>query len=427
MNQLNDTIIFWLFAAIMLVIALWLTLPPLLGHYRQQKFSARAIVHAHREQLKALRAGLDSGSVKAQDYETRRNELRADLLNALESDAGHDDSARPNRALAYVALIALPVGAVVLYLSLGSPEALHMSEPQTTVTQVPAHEAQMQDGSTNAASIEEMVGGLAAKLAENPDDGEGWIMLGRSYMVLDRFQEATDAFSKARALMGEEPLLLVDYAEAAAMANGNSMVGLPTELLDRALEIDPENQKGIWLSGFAAMQRNDNEQAVAIWQRLLTQLPENSAEASAVLDMIAQAGGHVETPAAESTAAPGTSTAITDSPVVTVTVSLDPALADQVNGSETLFIFARAVSGPPMPLAIQRRRANELPLTITLDDTMSMMPSMKLSMFPQVTVGARISRSGEAIAQPGDLQGMVSPVDATAGTAVNLQINRAVP
>ena len=252
-------------------------------------------------------------------------------------------------------------------------------------------------------------------------------MLGRSYMVLDRFQEATDAFSKARALMGEEPLLLVDYAEAAAMANGNSMVGLPAELLERALEIDPENQKGIWLSGFAAMQRNDNEQAVAIWQRLLTQLPENSAEASAVLDMIAQAGGHVETPAAETKGAPGTSTAITDSPSVTVTVSLDSALAGQVNGSETLFIFARAVSGPPIPLAIQRRRASELPLTITLDDTMSMMPSMKLSMFPQVTVGARISRSGEAIAQPGDLQGMVSPVDAIAGTAVNLQINQAVP
>lgn len=381
-----------------------------LGKKRQPNLKSR------RTTLNALDELLASGTITEAEYTQKRQQVGNDLLNEIAGDEHPSVDPTPaagQRSLVAFILFTLPAASIALYGWLGTSEALE-EHPAVSVSNDIEH--------ADAGSISEMVEALAARLNENPDDAEGWLMLARSYMAMERYGEAAHAYSEARTLVGDEPVLLVDFAEAVTLANNNQMEGLPTQLIERALAVEPTHQKGIWLAGFAAMQRNESDRAVEIWNQLLEQLAPDSREAEAVTNMIAQVGGETSAPA-PSTA----STASSGVASLAVTIVLDPALAGKVTGHETLFIFARAVNGPPMPLAIQRRSASELPLTITLDDSMSMLPAMKLSGFPVVTVGARISKSGDAIGQSGDLQGMITPIDVAGTAAVEVTISEVLP
>ena len=411
---MSNTIVFWVLATTMLVVAVAWVVPSLLGRGRDPLTRRRAPnAKQHQRKLAALDKAKSDGSISAAEHETERRRLADELLNQLASDSPAKPAAAHSplgTSIAMLTSVVVPAASIVLYLWLGRGEALEV-QPQTT-----EHVAATQE---QAGSIAEMVANLAQRLRDNPDDAEGWIMLGRSYMVMERYPQAADAYSQAQTLIGDEPDLLVDFAEAVTLANDNQMEGLPTRLLDRALAREPNHQKGIWLAGFAALQRNAPEQAVELWTRLLEQLPAGSREADAVNAVIAQAQGD---PVPESVSEP-----VTQGASLAVTVTLDPALAAQVTGDETVFIFARAVDGPPMPLAIQRRAASELPVTVTLDDSTSMLPAMKLSAFPTVTIGARISKSGDAIGASGDLQGLVTPVDVAGTAAVEVSISEVVP
>lgn len=400
----------------MFVAVAWVA-PPLLGRVRDPLGKKRQPnLKSRRTTLNALDELLASGTITEAEYTQKRQQVGNDLLNEIAGDGRPSVDPTPaaaQRGLVAFILIALPAASIALYGWLGTSEALE-EHPAVPVSSDVEH--------ADAGSISEMVEALAARLDENPDDAEGWIMLARSYMAMERYGEAADAYSEARTLVGDEPVLLVDFAEAVTLANNNQMEGLPTQLIERALAVEPTHQKGIWLAGFAAMQRNEPNRAVELWNQLLEQLTPGSREAEAVTDMIAQVGGEASAPAS-STA----STASSGGASLAVTIVLDPALAEKVTGHETLFVFARAVNGPPMPLAIQRRSASELPLTITLDDSMSMLPAMKLSGFPVVTVGARISKSGDAIGQSGDLQGMITPIDVAGTAAVEVTISEVLP
>jgi cytochrome c-type biogenesis protein CcmH len=414
MDQLTDTNIFWLLCGAMMLVAVAWVVPPLLGRIRDPFENKRQPdLKARQTALSALDKSLADGKISADEHAGERKRLSDEVLDELTKAArssAKSTRGRTQTGLASFILVALPAASIGLYAWLGTSEAFQ--EQFTPVASSEAAQAQ-------AGSISEMVDGLAQRLAKNPDDAEGWIMLARSYMVMERYDQAADAYSQAHTLTGDQPVLLVDFAEAVTLANDNQMEGLPTRLLDRALAIEPQHQKGIWLAGFAAMQREDAEKAVQLWKQLLEQLTPGSPEATAVSDMIAQVRGEATSPAASTQAVDGAS--------LVVTVVLDPELAGKITGEETLFIFARAVDGPPMPLAIQRRTASELPLTITLDDSMSMLPAMTLSGFPIVTVGARISKSGDAIGQSGDLQGILSPVDVAGTAAVEVTISKVLP
>ena len=397
----------------MFVAVAWVA-PPLLGRVRGRLGNKRQPnLKSRRTTLNALDELLASGTITEAEYTQKRQQVGNDLLNEIAGDEHPSVDPTPaaeQRGLVAFILIALPAASIALYGWLGTSEALE-EHPAVPVSSDVEH--------ADAGSISEMVEALAARLNENPDDAEGWIMLARSYMAIERYGKAADAYSEARTLVGDEPVLLVDFAEAVTLANNNQMEGLPTQLIERALAVEPTLQKGIWLAGFAAMQRNEPDRAVELWNQLLEQLTPGSREAEAVTDMIAQVGGEASAPASSTASSGGASLA--------VTIVLDPALAGKVTGHETLFVFARAVNGPPMPLAIQRRSASELPLTITLDDSMSMLPAMKLSGFPVVTVEARISKSGDAIGQSGDLQGMITPIDVAGTAAVEVTISEVLP
>jgi len=235
-------------------------------------------------------------------------------------------------------------------------------------------------------------------MRENPDDAEGWKLLGRSYVALGRFPEALDAYAKAAARKPRDAELLADMADVLATTRSERLQGEPEKLVLRALEIDPQNLKALALAGTAAFDRRDYAGATRYWQRMLPLVEPGSEDARQIQASIAEARSRGGAPAA---AAPR---------ALQGKVSLSKKLAAQASPDDTVFIFARAAEGPPMPLAVKRARVRDLPFEFALDDSMAMAPGMNLSAHARVVVGARISKSGQPTAQPGDLQGLSAPV-----------------
>jgi cytochrome c-type biogenesis protein CcmH len=362
-----------------------------------------------RDSLAELERDHAAGTITGGDYEQAKLELKRRLLEdtALTEGAAPSAARRPLAAIATA--IALPVTAAGLYLLLGAPAAL---DPEARQPQL------------GRADIEAMVDKLAQRLENRPDDAEGWAMLGRSYRVLGRDAEAAQAYAKAEKVVAADPRLLVDYAESLALAHGGNLQGKPAELVARALELDPTNPLALMLSGAVAFQREDYAGAIAQWEKVQGRLEPGSDEARAVGDSIAKARelAAAKPPAAAAPKGPGKAAAAG----VAGTVRLADALTSKAAPTDTVFVFARAASGPGAPLAVMRRQVKDLPLAFALDDTMAMAPDRRLSGAGEVVVVARVSRSGNPIAQSGDLQGLSRPVKVgAAGVAV--VIDSAVP
>jgi cytochrome c-type biogenesis protein CcmH len=254
----------------------------------------------------------------------------------------------------------------------------------------------------------EMIKALSARLEKNPDDGKGWSMLARSYAVMGRYSESAAAYQKATNLIPNNSALLMDYAEVLAVANGKSFQGKPSELVKQALNIDPNNTRALFLIGKAAYQAGDYPQTVDYWQKLLSLLPPDSPQAKQISDDIAKVRAQETSgkrPQTQGQAQPATSGA-----QIAGVVRLSPALADKAAPTDTVFVFAKAVSGPPVPIAVIRTQVKDLPKQFILNDSEAMTPTMKLSNFKEVEIVAKVSKSGSATPQPGDLRGEVTPV-----------------
>ena len=397
---------------------------------------AQANVVIYRDQLNELDADLVNGTISTEQHAVGRRELEKRALEdtlAAVNDSTPMPSGRGRWAPVALAVL-IPVAAVGLYLKVGTPEAIApLASPTQDAT---AASASAQDGSphsTSFDSIRAMAEKLAASLKDKPDDGAGWAMLARSYNVLGRFAEAADAYARAEKLLPPDAQLLTDYADALAMSQGQSLEGEPLALLQRALKIDPANLKALALMGTAAFDRKDYKGAIAYWEKVVQTAPADSEftqSLQASLDEArALAEGRTPTaalpdimPAAVEAAAP----AAAAGGEVSGEVNLAPALAAKVAPGDTVFIFARAEKGPRMPLAILQLKASDLPARFSLDDSSAMAPGMKLSAFPAVMVVARISKSGNASAQSGDLEGSVGPLKP--GTRnLQISIDRVIP
>jgi cytochrome c-type biogenesis protein CcmH len=270
----------------------------------------------------------------------------------------------------------------------------------------------------SAEQVQKMVASLAERLKSQPDDLDGWTMLARSYVALGRHRDAATALQRANTLAPRNPDLLADLADVTAMAQGRKLAGEPSRLIQQALDVDPKHVKALALAGTASFDAKDYEGARSFWQRLLAQVPAESPLARSVqgsiLEATALANGTplpVSTDAGVARASPDAAPAAAASAASSVSgqVVLSAALAARVAQGDTLFVFARAAQGPRMPLAIHKGAAT-LPARFTLDDSMAMAPALRLSGFAEVVVGARISRSGNATPQPGDLIGQSAPV-----------------
>ncbi len=269
---------------------------------------------------------------------------------------------------------------------------------------------------TQQHDIASMVGDLEEKLKAEPQNSTGWLMLGRSYMILERFAEARVAFDEAYRQNPQDPVTLLALADAEAMSNNGSMMGRPDKLVNTALQLAPNNPKALWLAGMAAQEKKQNQQAIEHWQKLLPLIATDEKSTQEVKTLIQQAGGTLDDTQ--------TAAKVAEMASVKLNISLADSFSNQVSPDETIFIYAKAFNGPPMPLAAARKQVSDLPLAITLDDSMAMMPQMKLSNYSQVIVGARISKSGQPVASPGDLFAEIGPVQLD--STIELQINQTV-
>ena len=377
--------LFWAICAALAALALALVLRPLLARGGAASVSRReANIAVYRDQRRELDADLAVGKLAPPEHEKARAELEARLLADVDAASAEARAPRGGRRSAVLVGMAVPLAALAIYLAVGMPAA---------VTGRPGHDA------LSAEQIEVMVERLAARLRENPDDVDGWKMLGRSYAALRRFGEAVDAYAKAAVRAPRDAQLLADFADALAMARGRSLQGEPEKLILRALEIEPGNLKALALAGSAAFERKAFVAAADYWQRMLPLVAPDSEDASAIRENVAEANRLA-----------GTLAAAPQAGGLRGTVSISPQLKGKFDSEDTVFIYARAAEGPPMPLAVQRAKARELPVSFALDDSMAMAPGMTLSAHPRIVVTARVSKSGKATPQPGDLQGASAPV-----------------
>jgi cytochrome c-type biogenesis protein CcmH len=418
--------VFWLVAALLLAAALIFILPPLFRTNRDDVHSgerAALNVSIYRDQLTEMERDVDNDVLGQEQYQQGRIEIEQRLLDDVGNgtDAPAAAAGGSAKITAIVLAILIPLGAVILYQLLGTPEGL---DPEGF--QPPAMSKQQQSDQIN-----QMVSRLAARLQDDPNDAEGWKMLGRSYLVLERFGDARKAFEQAVKMIPNDAQLLADLADTIAMTSGQSLEGRPMELINKALRVDPQNEKALWLAGTAAYERKDYRQALGYWQRLYSMQQPGSEGARAMERNIAEIKSLLGEPVTMGMAPPpppgGDSSAAATAGSISGELKLAANLQGQVRPSDSVFVFAQAISGPRMPLAVFRTTAAELPLSFTLDDTMSMTPQMRLSSFPEVSVTARISRSGSATAQSGDLQGHIDRVSTDQSQGLQLLIDEVVP
>lgn len=346
----------------------------------------------HRQRRRELKRELAEGKIEQQEYEQLLAELDRELLDLLPQQLG-ESRFPPFRGITpiFISLGILPLAALALYFSLGRPDLLRA--PGITTAQ------SRQESQTTPPSLEEAIAKIRQRLQGHPQDLEGWILLARSYQATGRLQKALKAYHKALVLAPDNPDLQVRYAEALAQSRNGDLSGDPERLLRKVLATHPHHPYALWLGGMAALQQGDHDQARHDWQRLLSQMPPGSKARQQLVAMMVKAG-----------MSPGESPPAPAAPKLQVTVSLSPRLATRADPNEPVFIFAKAAEGPSMPLAIVRKRVKDLPVTVTLDDSMAMMPPMKLSRFPRVVLGARVAKSGNAKGAPGDLEGWSEPV-----------------
>ena len=383
--------LFWLVALLLVAGTVAALVWPLLrGRSSPSPEDDAAATNVYRDQKRQLDDELAAGALTRAERDAQLDELSARL--GAELAAASPPAPRISPRSSYVAALILvaviPASALLLYASFGSPGSLR--------TATPASEAP----SMSQEQIVAMVDKLATRMKEHPEDPTGWRLLARAYASMGRFGEAVAAFNEAAARAPADAHLLADWADALAMQN-RSLQGEPSKLVARALAIDPKYPKALALAATAALERKDYSAAIDEWRKLKMEFPPGGEETKQIDAMIAEAE-------AASSGAP--KVASIDASAITGRVSLAPKLRDRVGADDTLFIFARAVDGPRMPLAVVRTTASSLPRDFRLDDSMAMTPAARLSAAGRVIVEARVSKSGSATPAPGDLRGTSAAV-----------------
>ncbi len=414
---------FWLIAAVMVVMALLLIIPPLFRGDKNSPLNRKQQnIAIAKERLEDLMADLVRGDITRDQYSQARSELEQALYDDLDGLESMNKPAAPrDRWAASVIGVTLPAMACGLYFLLGTPEAVDFKN--NARAQIGTSSSQQVD------TIEAMAEKLRNRLQTQPDDVDGWLMLARTYQVMGRDQQTLDILATVHQHAKDNPDVLVQYAYALVKTNGGNFEGQPATMVAKALEQEPLHQSGLWLAGMVDAQQGRYPQALANWQKLEPLLTENPKDLQRLQGLMQQARQKLGI--AQPTVTPTAVNTQESDPItekmVRVAVSLDASLTNQIGANDSLFIYAQALSGPPMPLAVVRTTAESLPLEVELNDDLAMMPAMKISKFAQVRISARISKSGDAIPRSGDFRGQVEPVKVGDSSVVRVVIKERVP
>ncbi|WP_395668650.1 c-type cytochrome biogenesis protein CcmI [Rhodoferax sp.] len=383
-------------------------------------------LQALKAQLQQLNDQQAAGALSPAQYEQSKAQLERRILELVVGD-GEAAPRTPMRLLVLVTVFVLAVAVGGYAWKRGQGPMVEVAE-SAEGAEAGAVSAEQQAASDQIVA---MVDKLAQRLKEQPGDAEGWTMLARSYSVMGRNDDAIDAYAKAIALRKDDASLMADYADALALKNNRNLDGEPMVWVERALKLDPKNLKALALAGVYAYDRKDYAGAIKQWEKVVQYgAPDNPFVVQfgpAIAEARAQAGLPPAAPA--NVPAPSAANAKTASPVAGASVSgrvvLSAALAAQAQPQDTVFVFARPASGTGMPLAVLRKQVKDLPFEFKLDDSMAMSPANALSGAGSVVVSARISKSGNAFPQPGDLMGQTAPV-AVGAQGLQITIDQAV-
>ncbi|MCO7625373.1 c-type cytochrome biogenesis protein CcmI [Pseudomonas fluorescens] len=393
---------FWLAAGLLLLVALSFLLIPVLRGRRAQREEDRTALNValYQERVAELQAQQAEGVLDAAQMDSGRAEAARELLADTEGVAAPRVS-KLGKPLPLLAAVLVPVLGLGLYLHFGAADKVELTREFAQAPQ----------------SMEEMTQRLERAVAAQPDSAEGLYFLGRTYMAQERPADAAKMFERAANLAGRQPELLGQWAQAQYFADGKKWSDKIQALTDEALKADPKEVTSLGLLGIAAFEGERYQQAIDYWNRLLAQLPEGDNSRAALQGGIERATERLQASGGKVAAAPAAKVAA----LLKVRVDLASELKGKVQPGDSVFIFARAVSGPPAPLAAKRLTVADLPVTVELGDADAMMPQLKLSNFPEVQLVARISRAGQPTA--GEWVGRSGPLASSTTAPQTLTID----
>ena len=413
-------LLFLLLAAGLLLIALLIIIIPLwrVKTVNSIDIDARNVAIA-RQQLHELNAQLQAGRIERLDYENQRAEIELALSDNLALKTASLTAIPAPRWLNYLLILALPLLAIGLYNHLGAFQAIEPSAAMLGTTNT-------DNNNPSPEQMQVMVAKLADYAQSHRDDSKAWLMLGKSYKYLQQYSLATQAFAHAYSLLGEQPEIMLLYAEALAFEQNEQLAGKPAELAFKALALEPNNIQALWLTGMAKAQAGDAAQAINLWNKLESLLPNDSPAKQETAQLLARLKSELTANnAAQIPAVENLNAAI--NPQIKVQVSLAPELKAKVNNDAAVFIYAQSATTQKMPLAVIRKQVKDLPIEVVLTDALAMMPTMKLSNFKQVLISARVSLTNQAMAQSGDFIGSIEGVAVNDTNAHAIIIKQLIP
>lgn len=391
---------FFIPAFLLLVIVLVLLLKPLLFGKGEENTSRRQMNAAiYQEELEKLAAEKVAGRIDAQEYEISHAEMRQRLFQDAEVE---DDKATMGSAKKVIIglIIFIVLLSSALYLALGDVFRVAQRNEQKPMTQ---------------AGVEQMVADFALKMEKDPDNLKGWAMLARSYRILGRNEDAAKAYARAGNFINDDPELLAEYADVLVGTANGSFKGKPLQLITQALKLDPNNLLALWLSGTAAYANGNYSSAVEAWERLAKLLPPGSDEARAIAASIEDArskGGRTNSP-------------VVSGKTISGQVDLSSELKSKLKPGDVLMVIARQ-PGERMPVAVLKVPATQFPFSFVLDDSLAMNPNKRISQLSEVSVEVRISKTGMAKAEPGDLISAAQTVK-LGSAKVSILVNQVYP
>lgn len=403
--------LFLLIVGTLILLAFLFILPPL---WRKPKVKIVDLdqrnIEIAQHRLAELKENRLTGGLSQAQYDEQFSDLEQALSDDLDIVSREIQVTTQSKWIIYIVALGIPLLAVSLYFMLGNYQAV-------------SHTAEMSvdPEATKLLEINKMVLRLAEKMKAKPNDAQGWLILGRSYKALEQYPQAADAFANAYRLLGDQAEVMLLYADALAYVNNRNLAGKPSELVYKALALEPDNLNALWLGGMAKAQEGDAPAALKLWKKLEATLPPGSDSQQEIKNLLSSLAK--DTSLGQVQKEPE---AKVSNFTLSVQVSLAPKLQKATAAEDTVFIYAQALSGPKMPLAIVRKHVSDLPLVVSLNDSMAMMPNMKLSNFASVKLLARISKSGNAMTQPNDLIGIIEQVDLTDKSIHKIIINTPV-
>ena len=391
---------FFIPAFLLLAIVIGLLLKPFLFSKGQESTSRRQMNAAiYQEELEKLAAEQAAGRIDAQEYEMSHAEMRQRLFQDAEVE---DDKAvmGSSKKVIIGLIVFIVLLSSALYLALGDVFRVAQRNEQKPMTQ---------------EGVEQMVADFALKMEKDPDNLKGWAMLARSYRILGRNEDAAKAYARAGNFISNDPELLAEYADVLVSTANGSFKGKPLQLIQQALKLDPNNLLALWLSGTAAYTSGNYSSAVATWGRLAKLLPPNSDEARAIATSIEDArskGGLAKPP-------------VVSGKIISGQIDLSPELKSKLKPGDMLMVIARQ-PGERMPVAVLKVPATKFPFSFVLDDSLAMNPNMRISQLSEVSIEVRISKTGMAKAEPGDLMSAAQTVKLGA-SKVSILVNQVYP